>query len=290
MSRSEQMLGCLIGGMIADAIGAHYEGIKPNEFLVPVHPQITDDTQLTIATCEAIIKAKSVSPESIAANFTKWFRKRRITGIGSSTLKALIELDAGGHWATVGSTGERAAGNGAAMRIAPVAFFLNPDVSSHRRAIRDVCNITHRNDEAYIGALAIIRSLRFALSGEPLDYSIFEMLIDSLPDSKVRDRLKFVLETRCSIKEYGQNYNASGYVVDSVPLAILAAVQESSFTETIESIIILGGDSDTIGSMFGQIYGAAYGCFGLPIEIAERIEEFEQLVATAKELESASVV
>jgi ADP-ribosylglycohydrolase len=289
MNRSDQILGCLMGGMLGDAIGSHYEGSAPSQFSIPSDLRITDDTQLTLATCESIIEVKQVSPESIAAHFTKWFRERRITGIGSSTLKALVELDAGGHWAMVGSSGERAAGNGAAMRIAPLAFFLNADVSGHRQIIRDVCNITHRNDEAYIGAMAILRAIRYAASEKVLDYSLFQILIESLPDSKVRDRLNFVRETHCSVAEYGREYNSTGYVVDSVPLAILAAIQEAHFIETLESLIMLGGDTDTVGSMFGQIYGTAYGCRYLPLEIADCVEEFETLIATSKELANIDV-
>ncbi len=164
-------------------------GLPSTNFALPSNLRVTDDTQLTIATCESIVETCAVSPESIANHFVRWYRERRISGIGSSTLKALIELDAGGHWAMVGATGERSAGNGAAMRIAPIAFFLDPDVDADRQTIREICRITHRNDEAYIGALAVLRSIRYAVDGGELNADVFTYLIDSLPDSNVRDRL-----------------------------------------------------------------------------------------------------
>ena len=37
------------------------------------------------------------------------------------------------------------------MRIAPLAFVLDAGDRSHRVIIRDVCRITHHNDEAYVG-------------------------------------------------------------------------------------------------------------------------------------------
>ena len=115
---------------------------------------------------------------------TAWYRDRRISGIGASTLKSLTELSAGGHWAMVGATGEHSAGNGAAMRIAPLAFFLDPANDSDRTTIRDVCRITHRNDEAYLGALAIL----YSISRSKLDHYLIEYLIDQLPDSRIRER------------------------------------------------------------------------------------------------------
>jgi ADP-ribosyl-[dinitrogen reductase] hydrolase len=150
LSREDRIAGCILGGALGDSIGADREGAdREKAFSLPARLFVTDDTQLTIATCEAIIATRTVAPEPIARRFACWFRERRITGIGSSTLKALTELNAGVHWAMAGAGGERSAGNGAAMRIAPVAFFLDPDVDAHRRTVRDICRLTHCNDEAY---------------------------------------------------------------------------------------------------------------------------------------------
>jgi len=270
----DRIAGCLFAGAIGDSIGSRFEGMSPPvRFAIPDELRITDDTQLTIATCEAIVETGFVSPECVASHFARWYRERRISGIGSSTLKALRDLDAGGHWALVGASGERSAGNGAAMRIAPLAFLLDPDDETNRRTIRDVCRITHRNDEAYLGALTIVRSIRHVICGRALDANFFPALIDTLPDCSVRDRLIAVRDSDPSIREYTARFGATGYVVDSVPLAILAAVRSNNLLETIEEIVQCDGDTDTISSMFGQIYGAANGTKSLPMEIVDQIDE-----------------
>lgn len=145
--------GCILAGAIGDAMGGPYEGQPgPLEFREHRDWTISDDTQLTLATCDSIVEVGKVSPEHIADRFAQWFRHRRIAGTGSSTLKALRELEAGHHWALAGAKGEMSAGNGAAMRIAPLAFHLDPALAQERQTIRDVCRITHHNEEAYIGA------------------------------------------------------------------------------------------------------------------------------------------
>src|SRR5579859_8143076 len=150
----DTILGCIAGGAIGDAVGAQFQGASVSagtQTLGSLDWHLTDDTQLTLATCEALIEGRP-DPERIAASFLRWFRAGRLTGLGASTLKALRDLQTGAHWALAGRKGERAAGNGAAMRIAPLAFCVDPLADESRRLIRDVSRITHHSDEAYVSA------------------------------------------------------------------------------------------------------------------------------------------
>src|SRR5467141_877467 len=192
MNRSDNIIGCIVGRAIGDAFGGPYEGEEG-----PVQPlenqkwQLSDDTQLTLATCEAItVHQGVVDPSIIADHFASWHRQGRISGMGASTYKALSELVQGGHWALVGRKGEHAAGNGAAMRIAPLAFCLDPNAPAGRQEIRHVSRITHHSDEAYSGALAVVAAVRAAWNGMwKGQEGVLQHVIEALPDSKVRDRL-----------------------------------------------------------------------------------------------------
>ena len=76
------------------------------------------------------------------------------------------------------------------MRIAPLAFILDPADPQDRRKIRDVCRITHHNDEAYIGALAVVLAIRSVITGNwSQQRSFLADVVSSLPDSAVRDRI-----------------------------------------------------------------------------------------------------
>jgi ADP-ribosyl-[dinitrogen reductase] hydrolase len=188
----DRILGCVLGGALGDAWGGPYEGALPREApaFSPVG-RLSDDTQMTLATCESIIKRGAVEPANIAGSLLSWFEAGRIHGLGASTMKALRDLQAGAHWALAGAKGERAAGNGAAMRVAPLAFLLDPIVTADRVLIRDVARITHHHDEAHVGALAVLVAIRLMVFGiwEPEDASLLEVVASLLPDSQVRDRL-----------------------------------------------------------------------------------------------------
>jgi ADP-ribosylglycohydrolase len=261
--------GCILGGAIGDAMGGPFEG-QPGPLRFQAHKDwaISDDSQLTLATCESIIEVGQVSPEHIATRFVDWYRARRITGMGSSTLKALRDLDAGLHWALTGAKGEMTAGNGAAMRIAPLAFHLDPTLAPDRQIIRDVCRITHHNDEAYVGALVIVVAIRSLAFGHSSPGNLFQTVLQDLPDSRVRDRIRALsaLPSEPRVAGVGEEFGCSGYVVDSVPLALYAArsIERNQFDDVLRSAIEAGGDTDTIASLTGQIVGAWLGVSRIP--------------------------
>jgi ADP-ribosyl-[dinitrogen reductase] hydrolase len=75
----DRFLGCLLGCAVGDALGAPYEGLWPRsipdkatllagfaEFEGYPPGQYTDDTLLSVATVQAILKAGAVVPAQIA--------------------------------------------------------------------------------------------------------------------------------------------------------------------------------------------------------------------------------
>jgi ADP-ribosylglycohydrolase len=281
-SIGQQFEACITGGAIGDAWGSGYENLtvanNANTFYLnkPKEPEriwaFTDDTQLTMATCEVLCTADDFQPEHLAAAFVRYYKEKRLTGLGASTLKAIIELEAGAHWSQVGRSGEFAAGNGAAMRIAPFAFFKKIS----RENIRDACRITHRNEEAYAGALAIWLSITMIISGAWTgDNNLFDLLIPELPDTRVRDRLIEIdaIKHKADIPSIARLGN-NGYAVNSVPFAIFAATQtvKIGMLEMYRCIIESGGDTDTNAAMAGQIAGALTGVNGFPAGLITQLQ------------------
>jgi ADP-ribosylglycohydrolase len=124
--------------------------------------------------------------------------------------------------------------------------------------IRDVCRITHQSDEAYIGALAVVLAIRFIASGIwSHKNSLLIAVVESLPDSAVRDRLKEFLPLTVPPSKIASQYGASGWVVDTVPLALYCAqfIAERPLSVTLAQAIEVGGDTDTIASITGRLQG-----------------------------------
>ena len=283
MTKAERFEGCIIGGAIGDVFGSGNEHqIQDNDTTFYLHGkpevnepswQITDDTQLTLARIEAIIEDEKLKPETLTKIFIKYFKQKRLVGIGACTLKSLRELQLGGHWSQTEKRGEYAAGNGAAMRITPIAFKEGITNSE----IRDFCIITHNNDEAYIGAKCVIISIREILEGNwDGKTNLLELIISQIPDTRVRDRLIEIKEIE-SLEKIGQ-FGNDGYVVNSVPLAIAAAnkVRKIGIEEMHQQLIEIGGDTDTNCSIAGQIAGTLIGQKEIPDKLLNKLKTLEE--------------
>ena len=171
------------------------------------------------------------------------------------------------------------------MRIAPLAFLLDPDDAGERMLIRDVCRITHHNEEAYAGALAMVKAIRSLAFGDSSPRELLQAVLPSLPDSRVRDRINELSSLHeCSIAEVAANFGSTGYVVQSVPLALYAArcADRYQFDEILRMVIEAGGDTDTNASMTGQLLGTWIGASEIPeklIKSLPNVNDIERIVS-----------
>ena len=201
--------------------------------------------------------------------------------MGASTLKALRDLDAGVHWALAGAKGERSAGNGAAMRIAPLAFHLDPAIFLDRQIVRDVSRITHHNEESYLGALAIVAAIRSLAFDKASPTQLLANVIDYLPDSRLRDRLLELEQIPDNLipADVASRFGSTGYVVDSVALSLFAArsIEKTPFDVLLTNVIEAGGDTDTIASMTGQIAGAWLGTSAISANLIASLPNADEI-------------
>jgi hypothetical protein len=121
-----------------------------------------------------------------------------------------------------------------------------------------------------VGALAVVSSIRSVLAGIwSQQHSFLSAVVDSLPDSAVRDRIEELIQLQLSPSRVSSHFTASGHVVAAVPLALHYAqyIAEEPISVVLARPISAGGDTDTIASLTGQLAGTVVGATGVPQDL-----------------------
>jgi len=246
----------MLGAIIGDAIGSVYEfdPIKTKTFdLFGKYNEITDDSLLTMAVFVALEKCKG--------DYSK---------LSKVVVKELIQCYAncpnpmGGYgsgfvnWAISSLQNYKVLppynsyGNGAAMRISPVAYFAT-SLEECRDLSYKITVVTHNHEEGIKGAEATAVAIYMALNG----YN----------KKEIREHINsnyYTLKENCNTIR--KNYGFESSCQETVPQSIQAFLDSTCYEDAIRIVVSLGGDADTMGAITGALAEAYYG-------ISKRIEK-----------------
>lgn len=232
----------MYGAIIGDIVGSVYEGnpIKTTEFpLFANRASYTDDTVLTVAV------AKTLLEDGDYISNLKHFTRTYAAGYGASFY----------DWAmSPVSTPYNSWGNGAAMRVSPVAWALD-EIDDVLAEAQRSAEVTHNHPEGIKGAQAVALSILLARKGA--DKSEIK--------SQIEDRFDYDLDRSLADIRPGYCFDVSSQ--GSVPESIIAFLESTDFESSLRNAVSLGGDSDTMACMSGSIAEAIYGA--IPAEIVE---------------------
>lgn len=148
-------------------------------------------------------------------------------------------------------------GNGAAMRISPVAYVAN-SLEQVKVLSRLVTTVTHNHPEGIKGAEAVAVATYMAL------HDASKQQIRHMIQSEYYE-LDFTLD------EIRPTYKFNETCQETVPQAIQAFMEASSYEDAIRNAISIGGDSDTVAAITGAIAGAYYG---VPYHIVKKSRQY----------------
>ena len=224
----------MLGAIAGDIIGSVYERwpIKTKEFpLFDPQCSFTDDSVLTIAVAEAV-----VSGASYEDSIRQFGRRYPNAGYGGSFIGWLF---------TDSPQPYNSWGNGSAMRVSPVGFAFDDEETVLREAKRSA-EITHNHAEGIKGAQATALAVFLARRGA--DKQFIQCQIEQL----------FGYDLSRTVDEIRPQYSFDISCQGSVPEAIVAFLDSSSYEDAIRNAISLGGDSDTLACITGGIAEAFY--------------------------------
>lgn len=282
--------GALVGVVVGDSLGAPFEGASGPlsiDTLAEVEHRdsqltYTDDTALTLALAEAIVGHGTFSQEHVADHFAQTFAAEPWRGYGAGTVRTLRRISAGDPWEQAALElfdGGGSYGNGAAMRVAPIAVLAAPDLDAVERLARRSAEITHRHplgiEGAAMQALAVARALARG-PGSPVDGAAW---IASLRSRCRQSDLVEILGLVPSLlsdpqpADVVERLGNTSAAVASVPAALTAYLAHpDDFAAAVRFALRLGGDTDTIAAMTGALAGASLGLGAIPEAWQQRVE------------------
>ncbi len=219
----------------------------------------SDDTSLTLATCDSIRCCAKVDAEDIRKRFQNWFYDGAYTpygiafDIGRTCEKAIR--------AGKGLDDEWSNGNGSLMRMIPLAFAEG--ITDEE--IRAVSAITHAHSGAMEGCVYYVRIAQGLLAGRNL-----KELIKEIVPAKSEYFMAREIEERTR-----DEISSSGYVIDTFGAAMWCLLTTNSYRDCVLKAVNLGSDTDTVGAVAGGIAGILYGYEGIPKEWIEALQAKE---------------
>ena len=136
-------------------------------------------------------------------------------------------------------------GNGAAMRVSPCGFLAGSLEEAKLLAQKVTC-VTHNHHEGLKGAEATAVAIYMAKCGNSIE-EIKEYICNNYYN------IDFTLD------EIRPRYFFNETCQNTVPQALEAFFESTSFEDAIRNAISIGGDSDTLAAITGGIAEAYYG-------------------------------
>ena len=274
----ERARGAFLGVAIGDALGATTEFMTPAEIAHRhgVHRkiigggwlglkagQVTDDTEMSLCIARAIEAAGTWDLTGVADQFVAWMRRKPVD-IGATVRKGIRDYMLNGTLQR--PLNDWDAGNGAVMRMAPVALYTLGDEDLFTRCTLEQAHLTHHHPLSDAACLAAGHMVQMALMGS--------------------DRFELHEVTQQLCKEFPTfRFNtyrgrASGYVVETMQTVFHYLFTTATFEDCLVGVVNQGGDADTTGAIAGMIAGAFYGPASIPARWLKQLDR-----ATRREVE-----
>lgn len=315
MSMKDKIRGMFLGVAIGDALGLPAESKTP-EYIEEKFGRITDyiaargkeggdytdDTQLTIATAEAIVEADGeLNMDLIAAHHVIAF-KESTAGWGWTTKQAIEKIAKGMSWKDSGDFGndeKKGWGNGIPMKIAPIgaAMYFRGMLGEYFDLIPLYAAMTHRTSMGVSSGFAHAVAISHCLSTNEFDFNISGFCAD-IHAASLNGRAYFKSTQNeddiCQIfaemnKSVGLDVNelralygnGTCYVYNSLPFTYSMFMRNANSIECLYDTVNAGGDADTNGSMVGALLGALNGTSIFPKHLVTGLKSRAEIVDLA---------
>jgi len=238
----------MLGAFCGDIVGSIYEwdNIYTKDFQFFGEDRhgrgcyFTDDSIMTAACGSALVNGMGGGYD-FAHHYRELGQQYTNAGWGSMFRKWLFSENMGAY---------NSFGNGSAMRVSPCAWFGN-SLQEVLDLAKMSAEVSHNHHEGIKGAMAVAECIYLARM------AIGDPKIKIRNDMRSRYYPQFNWDTNCN--KIRPHYRFDETCQGTVPQAIIAYLDSTSFEDAVRNAISLGGDSDTLACITASIAEAEYG-------------------------------
>ncbi len=266
----DRALAAFLGLAIGDALGATVEFLSQDEIIarhgrhkkiigggwLRLAPgQVTDDTEMSLALGRSLTRRDGFDCRDICEEFAAWLRAVPVD-VGNTCRRGIRRYIAQGSLA--GPPRESDAGNGAAMRVLPVALATLGNAENAKLWTLAQCHITHHHPLSDAVSLTLVHMIQALLGGRG------EIGARAAADALTRAHPELGFEP--------YQGKSSAYVVETMQTVLHYYFATASFSECLVETVNQGGDADTTGALAGMLAGATYGLGAIPQDWLARLD------------------
>ncbi len=269
-----------LGLAVGDALGATVEFMTPQEiraqhgvldeivgggWLRLRRGAVTDDTEMSLAIARTVVAERGFALRPVAESLVAWL-KGNPADVGNTCRRGLRRYMLEGTLEARFAPGD--AGNGAAMRMVPIALATLGDPSLLDAHAIAQGHLTHNHPLSDEGCQLVGRLVQRGIATNSVSD------LRRIADDTVERFPPFRFDPYRGL--------ATGYVVDTLQTVLHHFFGTSSFEACLVATINQGGDADTTGAIAGAIAGAFYGLDAIPRRWTRRLapalgEELQEL-------------
>lgn len=289
MTEKSRIKGGLYGLLVGDALGVTYEfhsadsippfeeiEMTPPDNLNKTYPNVkagtwSDDGAQALCLLNSLLENGRFSLTDFSKKLLAWYDTglwavdNVVFDVGIQTSEALNVFRNGVSPEMCGNVRPDGKGNGALMRVLPLALWhrgtdLELVNDAHRQCLITHANITNQVCCALYCLVArrLLEGMYFNAALSHSVQNIREIYAD-MPDHNEE------FEFRLQPDEPGiWQGNGSGYVIDSLRSAFMIMREAGCYEDAVKRAVSLGNDTDTTACILGGLAGIAFGYDSIP--------------------------
>lgn len=310
---TERIRGGLYGLLVGDAVGVPYEFHAP-ETIPPIgeidmmppagfqraHAGVptgtwSDDGAQALCLLDSLLTVGHFDLDDFSDRLLRWYRDGlwavggQVFDVGVQTVEALSALCNGMKPEHCGNLRPDGKGNGALMRVLPLALWHSGTDAELIADAHAQCLITHAHLTNQVCCALYCLTARVLLRGKPFAAARAEAVQTLQALYAHAPAYRAELELLCPDDTAFRQGSGSGYVVDSLRSAFMVLETAVSYEDTVKRAIALGNDTDTTACIAGGLAGILFGYADIPQRWIDALRQKEDADAILARMRAAAV-